>query len=774
MFTLAERSLMLVPFDRDTATVQSAIKVLVGLCRPPDTLRSSGASIDIHTRQKEHTRKQKELAEQRDCKIEIPAMLVTEKNGINFRITGRADLLSTDGSTVIEVKTAQPMPEFPRSHHLLQVLFYTKALGAKDAALVYTDPDSRESLEFPIDPEDKQMKALWDGFVGDVSVFVKNEWKRHLELKVALETLDFPFDEIRPGQQEILDSVKNAGNSREELLLQAPTGTGKTAAVLAGAIPPVVENWRILFFLTAKNTQKKILAETANRFIRLGFPLRTIVISSRENSCPLEMDRCNPELCPYAEDFGSRIVNSDIIKKLTEKVLITPDDIARESIAAEVCPFELSLFVSQRCDLIACDYNYVFDPGIRLKRFFDSDETAARCSLLVDEAANLPERVRGIWSPEIRTSWMETVWKYSHGSRKLQNLLRPWRKLLQAYAEQPWPHREDTVLLPDETELPGINRRRWQRLLGGDMKAPHEAYLLGRAVNVFARVAEHMDERFHLLARKEGGDTLIQWYCTDPSVFITEEHSRCSSIACFSATLEPMSHFAVELGLGKNDNFVSKTVGWPFPRENLAVWVDTGVNTRWRYRNEQTDIIVRRLQGARAKNPGTWMAFFPSFSWMEKIVLAAGDFGLDLIAQKRDMSEQERSDFVELINSGDHLILAVAGGLFAEGVDLSIPDLRGCFIAGPSLPSVSLRQKLLQERYHSTGRDGFLHAFAIPGINRVIQAAGRLIRNSEQKADLVLLGGRFIHTPYFDYLPEHWFPLRVIRNSRIALKYRNM
>jgi Rad3-related DNA helicase len=770
MFTLTERSLMLVPFDVDTATVQSAIKVLIGLCRPPDTLRNSGASIDIRTRQKEHIRKQKELAEQWVCKIEIPAMLIAERNGISFRITGRADLLSADGKTVIEVKTAQPIPESPRSDHLLQVLFYAKALGAVNASVVYTDPDSRESLEFPVDPEAEQMNTLWNGFVEDVSLFVKSEWERHLELKAALETFKFPFDEIRPGQQEIVDSVKKTCSCREELLLQAPTGTGKTAAVLAGAIPPVVENWRILFFLTAKNTQKKILAETVDRFIKRGFPLRTIVISSRENSCPADMERCNPELCPFAEDFGSKIKNSGIIKKLTQKVLITPDDIMRESVAAEVCPFELTLFVSQRCDLIACDYNYVFDPGIRLKRFFDFDETAFRCALLIDEAANLPERVRGIWSPEIKASWMEITWKHARGNRRLQNLLRPWRKLLQAYADQPWPYRDDEVRLPDDVSLPNINRRRWQKILGGDMKAPAEATLLSRSITGFSRVAERLDERFHLLARREGNDTLVQWYCTDPSVFISEEHSRCSSVTAFSATLEPMGHFASELGLGTGDSLVSKAVGWPFPRENLAVWVDTGVNTRWRYRNEQTDTIVSRLQGAIAKNPGTWMAFFPSFSWMEKIVLAAGDSGLDLIAQKRDMSEQERADFVELINSGDHLVLAVAGGLFAEGVDLSIPDLRGCFIAGPSLPSVSLRQKLLQERYDTTERNGFLHAFAIPGINRVIQAAGRLIRNSEQKADLVLLGGRFIRSPYVDHLPEHWFPLRVIRNGRVSLK----
>ncbi len=526
----------------------------------------------------------------------------------------------------------------------------------------------------------------------------------------------------------------------------------------------------MLFFLTSKNTQKRILAETMERIIERGFFFRTIIISSREGSCPVKMERCNPEECPYAEVFGPSIRASGIVEDLTSRVLITPELLMEKAAEAMICPFELSLFISQRCDLIACDYNYVFDPGIRLKRFFEDDSTAARCALLVDEAANLPERVRGIWSPEIRSSWVERAWEQARGNRKMQNLLRPWRKLLQAYAPSPWPHREDEVELSGDVSLPGIDRRRWQKIMAGASGSPVEVSLLCRAIYGFSRVGERIDHRFHLLARREGDDTLVQYYCTDPSTFIAEEHTRCSSISCFSATLEPMEHFARELGL--SGNHISESVGWPFPRENLTVWVDTGIDTRWRNRNEQTELIVKRLIGARKKTPGTWMVFFPSFAWMEKIALAAGEMGMDHMAQKREMTTDERNSFTLRINSGDNLVMAVAGGLFAEGVDLTIPDLRGCFIAGPSLPSISLRQRLLRERYEETGRDGFVHAFAIPGINRVIQAAGRLIRNPHQRADLVLLGDRFIRSPYFGHLPEHWFPLRVIRNGRVSLKRR--
>jgi DNA excision repair protein ERCC-2 len=761
---------MLIPFDTKTGTVKSAIKVLIGICRPPDTLRSGEASIDIQTRQKEHNRKQKELSLERNCLGEIPAMLITQKNGIIFHLTGRADLVTEDGETVIEVKTAQPLPEYPASYHLLQVLFYTIALKASKASVLYTDPDSKEWVEFPVDPLDTEMTNLWEDFIQDVSLFVNSEWQRHIELEAGLKALRFPFESIRSGQKEMINSVCRAGIEKEQLLIQAPTGTGKTAAILTGAIPPAVTNWSILFFLTAKNTQKKIIAETITRFIEQGFPFRTIILSSRENSCPMNMERCNPENCSYAGEFGQRIKSSGILEKLTEKVLMKPDDIMAESVEAEVCPFELALFLSQRCDLVVCDYNYVFDPGIRLKRFFDDDSTASRCALLIDEAANLPERVRGIWSPEIRFQWMEKVWMHAGGNRILQNLLRPWKKLLQAYADTPWLYKEDEILLPKEVELPRIDRRKWQKLLGGDMSAPWEATLLCKAIYGFSRVSERLDDRFHLIARKDGTETLIQWYCTDPSVFIAFEHSRCSSVTGFSATLEPMDHFASELGL--EENFTAKAVGWPFPGENLSVWVDANINTRWRYRKEQTQQIVNRLKGARDKTPGTWLFFSPSFSWMEDVALACLNSGLEIIAQKRGMTEDERVGFVEQINSGDHLILVVAGGLFAEGVDLSIPDLKGCFIAGPSLPSISLRQELLRKRYDHKGKDGFLHAYAIPGINRVIQAAGRLIRNSEQKADLILLCDRFIKEPYISHLPEHWFPLRVIRNGKVTLKHR--
>jgi DNA excision repair protein ERCC-2 len=756
---------VLVPFDAKTGTVKASIKVLIGLCRPPDTLRSPEASIDIRTRQREHTRKQREIEKETPSTAEVPCLLTLERNGIGFVITGRADLL-TDSGRVLEIKTAHPLPEKPETGHILQTVFYVNALSCLQGALVYTDPDTGDSAEFMLDAGESQ--ALWSGFLDDVSAFVRQEWERHRALLALLPGFGFPFPEVRKGQDGIISSVAGACRGGAELLLQAPTGTGKTAAVLTGAIPAAVMKWHTIFFLTAKNTQKRILAETMALFIAAGFPLRTIVISSRENSCPMNMERCNPDVCPYAEVFGPAIRQSGIVEELSDMVLITTDILVEKAERAGICPFELSLYISQRCDIIACDYNYVFDPGVRLKRFFDDDDTASRCVLLIDEAANLPERVRGIWSPEIRTSWMDAAWNRARGNRRMLGLLRPWRKLLQGYAAKPWSGREDETELPAEVRLPAIDRRRWQQVMGGDAEAPGEVYNLCRSINGFARVQERLDGRFHLLACRDKDDTLLKYYCTDPSAFIAEEHARCASVCCFSATLAPLEHFSRELGL--SGNHAAHSVPWPYPIENLRVWVDADIDTRYRHRNNETEGIVQRLAGARAKRPGTWMVYFPSFSWMEQIALEAETRELGFICQSRTMGTEDRERFTEAINSGDNLVMAVAGGLFAEGIDLCIPDLQGCFIAGPALPSVSLRQQLLTARYNETGRNGFLHAFAVPGINRVIQAAGRLIRNGEQKADLILLGRRFLEPPYVSLLPEHWFPLRVIRRGRVTLR----
>lgn len=747
---------MILPFDPETMTVRCAIGILLDLCLLPESLRGGDDTVDQRTRLTVHNTAQKRMAEAWGGLIEVRTELRTTSCGIRFHLSGRADVVCPDG--VWEVKTCSPLRETPSKSHRLQLFFYMKALKANSGRLLYIDPDTME--ERVLEQDRRELGTLWKAFIGEAAGLVKSEWLHHRELRGSLDGFSFPFPGWRPGQEELALSTVKAVESSGETMIQAPTGTGKTAALLFGALPPAVRSWNTVFFLTAKNTQKKLALETGIRFREEGLPLRVVTLSSRQDTCPLSTDRCSPESCPLAEVFEERVRSAGLLDTLLERGAVDTGALVEESVRAGVCPFETGLCLAQRCDLVICDYNHVFDPSASLKRFFAEEETAARIDLLVDEAGNLPDRVMKIWSPEIRASWLKATASYARRAKngKLTALLRPWRKLMKT-AEAFLPNGfTDDVVLPPDLSPPRVDSARFRKILGAPSELPLEALELSRAAARFALVAERLDTRFHLLVRSEKGDTVLQWFCSDPSELTGEVHRRCRSVTAFSATLSPAEHFRPLLGFTDSAGWTETE--WPFPLENLRVWIDSTIDTRWKARKTATAQVAGRVRGAWRKTPGTWLAWFPSFSWMEEVAGLLDEY--DPLVQPRVSTPDEREAFLARACSGGQLILAVAGGVFSEGVDMTFPDLRGGFVAGPSLPSVNTRQELVRAMHGRIFGDGFLHAYVIPGMNRVIQAAGRLVRNPVQKADLILLGERFVQSPYLELLPKHWLPARVI------------
>lgn len=742
-------------------TVRCAIGILLDLCLLPESLRGGDDSVDQRTRLAVHNQAQKRTAEATGGLTEVRTELRTTYGGIRFHLSGRADVVSPDG--VWEVKTCSPLRETPARSHRLQLFFYMKALKATSGHLLYIDPDTME--EKALEQNYRELNSLWKAFVKEAAGLVRSEWQHHRQLKESLEGFRFPFPGWRPGQEELAVSTSNAVESSGETMIQAPTGTGKTAALLFGAVPPAVRSWNTVFFLTAKNTQKKLALETGVRFRKGGLPLRAVTLSSRQDICPMETDRCSPEACPLAEVFEERVRNAGLLDALLAQGAVDTGTIVEESVKAGVCPFETQLCLAQRCDLVICDYNHVFDPSTSLKRFFAEEETAARIDLLVDEAGNLPDRVMKIWSPEIRASWLRTTAAHARRTKnaKLTTLLRPWNKLMKTATVFLPEGFTDDVVLPPEISPPKVDSMRWRKVLGASAELPLEALELSRAAARFALVAERLDTRFHLLVRSEKGDTVLQWFCSDPSELTKEVHGRCRSVTAFSATLSPAEHFRPLLGLTDLAGWTETE--WPFPRENLRVWIDSTIDTRWKARKTSTVQVAGRVKSAWNKTPGTWLAWFPSFSWMEEVAGLLDE--CHPLVQPRVSTTFEREAFLERACSGGQLILAVAGSVFSEGVDMTFPDLRGGFVAGPSLPSVNTRQELLRARHDRIFGDGFLHAYVIPGMNRVIQAAGRLVRNPVQRADLILLGRRFVQSPYLELLPKHWLPARVITRAGV-------
>ncbi len=759
-----EPEALILPFDTGTKTVRCSIGTLLDLCLLPESLRGGDESIDLQTRLKFHKRAQRTKAAETSGSTEVRVELRTSCGGIRFHISGRADVVSPDG--VWEIKTCSPLREIPLKSHQLQLYFYMKALKARQGWLHYVDPDTSGEISLP--QQTKELRAIWNRFLREASRLVSDEWRHHEELKERMVDFSFPYDSWRPGQQELSSATRSALESSGESMIQAPTGTGKTAAVLFGAARPAVMSWHTVFFLTAKNTQKRLALETGALFRKAGLPIRVVALASRHDTCPMDTDRCSPETCPLAQVFEERVTGSGLIGKLLSLGVVTTEKLLEMASGAGVCPFEAGLCLAQRCDLIICDYNHVFDPSASLKRFFSLEETASRIDLLIDEAANLPERVMKIWSPEIRASWLRSASGHARGSgnRKLSALIRPWMKFMDSAGGFIPGNARDDHELPSELVPPRADMRRWKRVMGASDRLPLEALELSRAVARFALVAERRDERFHLLGRRENGETVVQWFCSDPSELTREVHSRCGSVTAFSATLSPCSHFRPVLGFGESAEWTGTE--WPFPRENLRVWIDSTVDTRWKTRDRSTAMVADRLRGAWRKTPGTWLAWFPSFQWMEEVAALIRE--CEPLVQPRVTTAAERDDFIALACSGGRVVLTVAGGVFSEGVDLTFPDLRGGFVAGPFLPSVCTRQELVRTRHAAVYGDGFLHAYVIPGMNRVIQAAGRLVRTPDQKADLVLIGRRFIMSPYRELLPAHWFPVRVITREGVRME----
>jgi DNA excision repair protein ERCC-2 len=403
-----------------------------------------------------------------------------------------------------------------------------------------------------------------------------------------------------------------------------------------------------------------------------------------------------------------------------------------------------------------CDYNYGFDPHVFLKRFFLERNTAKMCSLLIDEAANLPSRASDYYSPEIKLSWVEELLGDDSCPAARRKLLHPWIEGFGEWTVLLENSGEDEIELPPDTEIP-LHTDSWIRQIIELRDPPESMREMFKAIIDFSKISGVSDSRFHLLIRSGNGDRILQWFCTDPSQFLWERLESCHSSIAFSATLTPFDHFRYLLGFPDDNKTVSREIAWPFPRENLGVWISPEVDTRYRSRKQSAYLLSSRIFEIYSSMPGTWLVFFPSYVYLELIADHLKDSAVPLLIQTQGMSREDRAGFIERIESENQLVLTVSGGVFSEGIDLRSENLLGAIIIGPSLPGMNLRMKLLSESFKVRELDAFIHTWAIPGMVRVIQAAGRLIRNRIERKALVLIGRRFTKYPYIGLMPEHWF-----------------
>ena len=773
-----------------------------------------------------HRKLQKAAGEEYEAEVFLSE--TREESGISFIIEGRADGIfqDDDGTTVIdEIKTTaiptQDLREDGNLCHWAQGLVYgaiyakQKGLDVLDVRLTYYQIDTDEIVRYRRHFTAAELDAFFTDLLADYLPWARRQLNWAALRTESLTALRFPFPAYRPGQRALAGEIYRACKNGTRLFCQAPTGIGKTMSALFPALKALGEGCgEKLFYLTARNTTQAA-AEDAIARLRSSAPglaLRSVTLTAKEKACLCKDEEgrpsCLPERCPYANGYYDRV--KDALEALLDRAEGNYDRAVLSETAQRftVCPFELGLDLSEWCDVVIGDYNYLFDPMVKLRRFFDS---SGDWLFLIDEAHNLPDRARAMYSASFeKSSLTEAKRALGPGKSPLKTALQKADKVLLAarravvekaprrgaVSEGSSPPETQQTSLLDESahtetlfplpealfaedgtvfckELPAALFKPLAALntplqswLEDHPDAPAHGPLLDLyfAVQDITRAAERYDEHFVTQLTARGSELYLNLLCLDPAPFVDASLSLGRAAALFSATLTPPSYYRTVLGCPEARAVALES---PFPQENLGLFCLPSISTRYRHRETSIRPISDALAALARGKAGNYLAFFPSYTYLRQVYedFTARYPAIPTIAQESGLDDAGRAAFLarfEPAPAGTLLGFGVLGGIFGEGVDLVGDRLIGCAIVGVGLPQVSPRQEMLRRYYDEASGTGFEYAYRCLGMNKVLQAAGRVIRTQEDRGVVLLLDDRFTLQEYAKLFPRHWSHLQVL------------
>ncbi|RQW10407.1 ATP-dependent DNA helicase [Paenibacillus rhizophilus] len=697
-------------------------------------------------------------------------------------VFGRCDglLLSADGSlTVEEIKsTGGPeLPEEGREVHWAQALMYAhmitleQGLPAITVRLTYVHSTTGEQKSFErlvTAGEAADFAGVTAAAYAPYAILLLEHGERRTE---SIRRLEFPFPAYRAGQRRFAGAVYTSISEGVNLFAQAPTGIGKTMSTLFPAVKAMGEGLlRGLFYLTAKTITRIAAQEAFALMSSRGLHLHVVTLTAKEKACFREEGLCGADYCPFADGYYDRI-NGALMDMLEHETLMDRRVLEQYARKNTVCPFELSLDAAYVSDAVICDYNYIFDPRIGMKRL--AEERKKETALLVDEAHNLVDRGREMFSAGLRKApFLALKRNYKARNRALSGAAGGVNALFIALRKECGPSGTGKWSMYPE-ELPGLLEAFVQEaerellrpspvLLteGEQEEGLLEAYYDAQGV---LRACKMYDERYITYAEIGGGDVFLKLFNLDPSHLLALSSKGFRSRIFFSATLSPLSYYREMLGAGEED--YSLTVPSPFHKEQWEIGI-LPVSTRFRDR-EHSFVPLSTALAAMAARKGNYLVFFPSYQYLQDVydVFAAAVPGVRTLVQGSGMSEEERERFLEAFRPGNEETLlgfAVLGGIFSEGVDLPGDRLNGVMVVGVGLPQLGLERNLLREYFSARGKNGFHYAYVYPGMCKVLQAGGRLIRSEHDTGGIILADDRFLEPPYVWLLPDEWRDYRVL------------
>lgn len=723
-----------------------------------------------------------------DYRAEVSLQIQIPCEGFALMVEGRADGIveDADGILIDEIKGVLKelaMIAQPAGVHIAQAkcyaYIYARENGLKKIGvqMTYCQMETEEIKRFT---EWFEYAGLERWFLDLIKQYEKwarftIEWKE--ERNDSISRTEFPFP-YREGQRELVTSVYRTILRKKKLFIQAPTGVGKTMAAIFPAVRAVgEEQGEKVFYLTAKTVTRTVAEQAFYLLKEQGLKWKVITLTAKEKICFCEETQCHPDYCLYAKGHYDRI-NAAVYDMIMNTSDMSREKLEEQARKFQVCPFEMALDVSLWVDAVICDYNYVFDPNAHLRRFF-SEGNKGNYLFLIDEAHNLVERGREMYSAILyKEDIMAVRRQVKHLDYKLTRCLEECNKQLLILKRECENWQLQTNVSHIALKLMHLMAEMERFLEICDDQEKRETVLeLYFQVRMFLYVHDILDENYVIYTELEpDGRFKLKLYCVNPSVNLQAYLNQGNSTVFFSATLLPIHYYKQLLSVETDDYAIYAES--TFPGENRLLLIGTGVNTRYTMRSPQMyQSIAAYIQAVVAAKKGNYIAFFPSYRFMQDVydcfmeLLSASSANIECLTQSQFMSEEAREIFLETFaeeRENSLVGLCVMGGIFSEGIDLTADRLIGAVVVGTGLPQVCNDREILKDFFDKKGMRGFDYAYLYPGMNKVLQSAGRVIRTENDKGVILLLDERFLQRQYLEIFPREWNQYQVCQITNMA------
>ncbi|MDO4344166.1 MAG: helicase C-terminal domain-containing protein [Eubacteriales bacterium] len=751
-------------------------------------------------------------------RAEVPLKREIDCDTFLLSVEGRADGIFTEKESVWIDEIKGVFRDLSRLEeavpvHLAQAKCYAYLYGEEQGLerigvqMTYANLDTEEVRRFRREFDLEELRLWFEDLTGQYRKWAEFqiEWRKIRQASIGATVFPYPY---REGQKSLAAAVYRTVQRQKKLFIQAPTGVGKTIAAVFPAVKAVGEGLgEKIFYLTAKTITRTVAQEAFSLLKEQGLRYKVITLTAKEKICMCPEPDCNPEKCPYARGHYDRI-NDAVFELLTgwgstqehAEVSGVNDSYTREALIAhaekwQVCPFELSLDMSLWVDAVICDYNYVFDPQAKLKRFF-ADGVKGDYIFLIDEAHNLVERGREMYSAslykedflEIKRLLAPVSAQAARALEKCNRYLLEMKRECESYellkdiglfaiSLMNAASRLEALLEEDKSPL---NRLEQQDLNDGDGEALRKKVLdFYFQVRNFLSIYEELDDSYEIYTQHTPeGRFKLKLFCIDTAGKIGNCLAKARGTVLFSATLLPVRYY-MKLLSGTEEDYAVYAQS-PFDPAQKKILIACDVSSRYTRRNarEYQKIAAYILEMAKARQ-GNYLAFFPSYKMLEEVresfeELAPGN--VRVLSQSSHMSEQEREEFLAEFSedqSGSLVGFCVLGGIFGEGIDLKKERLIGAAVVGTGLPQLCEEREILKQYYDRRDMDGFAYAYQYPGMNKVLQSAGRVIRTSQDRGVILLLDERFFHSRYREIFPREWADYERCSLSDVQGKLKN-